>query len=91
MHALDSNTKKAAFPTYLVHHHYDAEKDDELTLEVGDLIMVSDQSDPGWWVGEKVKGGKAGWFPSNVRKASFSPVFCVCVCVCVFKRSVSLF
>ncbi|KAI1320626.1 SH3-domain kinase binding protein 1 [Mortierella claussenii] len=54
-----------ATPTYIVHHQYDAEKDDELTLEVGDIITVSDQSDAGWWVGEKVKDGKAGWFPSN--------------------------
>ncbi|KAF9910120.1 SH3-domain kinase binding protein 1 [Linnemannia zychae] len=50
---------------YLVHHNYDAEKDDELTLAVGDIISVSDNSDPGWWVGEKVKGGQAGWFPAN--------------------------
>ncbi|KAG0213903.1 SH3-domain kinase binding protein 1 [Mortierella sp. GBA30] len=55
----------AATTVYVAHHNYDAEKDDELTLEVGDLINVSDMSDPGWWVGEKVKDGKAGWFPSN--------------------------
>ncbi|KAF9365232.1 Intersectin 1 (SH3 domain protein) [Mortierella sp. NVP85] len=54
-----------ALPTYIAHHRYDAEKDDELTLEVGDIIMVQDQSDPGWWVGIKVKDDKAGWFPSN--------------------------
>lgn len=56
----------AATTVYVAHHPYDAEKDDELTLEVGDLINVSDSSDPGWWVGERVKDGKAGWFPSNV-------------------------
>ncbi|KAF9115053.1 SH3-domain kinase binding protein 1 [Mortierella sp. AM989] len=54
-----------ASQAYIVHHHYDAEKDDELTLEVGDIIKVSDKSDPGWWVGEKAKDGKVGWFPSN--------------------------
>ncbi|KAF9956827.1 SH3-domain kinase binding protein 1 [Mortierella alpina] len=54
-----------ATTVYVAHHPYDAEKDDELTLEVGDLINVSDSSDPGWWVGERVKDGKAGWFPSN--------------------------
>lgn len=52
---------------YIAHHRYDAEKDDELTLEEGDVIQVSDQTDPGWWVGIKVKDDKAGWFPSNVR------------------------
>ncbi|KAF9295079.1 hypothetical protein BGZ88_002824 [Linnemannia elongata] len=50
---------------YIVHHNYDAEKSDELTLQVGDIISVSDNSDPGWWVGEKVKDGQAGWFPAN--------------------------
>lgn len=51
---------------YIVHHNYDAEKGDELTLQVGDIINVSDNSDPGWWVGERVKDGQAGWFPANV-------------------------
>ncbi|KAI8600409.1 hypothetical protein EDD21DRAFT_377295 [Dissophora ornata] len=51
--------------TYIAHHGYDAEKEDELSLEIGDVISVSDMSDPGWWVGERVKDGKAGWFPSN--------------------------
>ncbi|KAF9978659.1 SH3-domain kinase binding protein 1 [Mortierella antarctica] len=55
----------AATTVYVAHHPYDAEKEDELTLEVGDVINVSDSSDPGWWVGERVKDGKAGWFPSN--------------------------
>ncbi|KAG0055974.1 SH3-domain kinase binding protein 1 [Gryganskiella cystojenkinii] len=55
----------AATTKYVVHHRYDAEKDDELTLEVGDIINVQDLSDPGWWVGERVKDGKAGWFPCN--------------------------
>ncbi|KAG0025001.1 SH3-domain kinase binding protein 1 [Podila clonocystis] len=55
----------ATTTTYVAHHQYDAEKEDELSLDVGDVITVSDMSDPGWWVGEKVKDGKAGWFPSN--------------------------
>ncbi|KAF9929840.1 hypothetical protein FBU30_001153 [Linnemannia zychae] len=50
---------------YIAHHNYDAEKSDELTLQVGDIISVSEQSDPGWWVGEIVKNGQAGWFPAN--------------------------
>lgn len=58
----------ATTATYVAHHQYGAEKEDELSLDVGDVITVSDMSDPGWWVGEKVKDGKAGWFPSNVRE-----------------------
>lgn len=60
-----------------MHHNYDAEKSDELTLQVGDIINVSDNSDPGWWVGEKVKDGQAGWFPANV--SSFSSVSIVTI------------
>ncbi|KAG0375271.1 SH3-domain kinase binding protein 1 [Mortierella sp. AD032] len=55
----------AATNLYIVHHTYDAEKGDELSLTVGDIINVSDNSDPGWWVGEKVKDGQGGWFPAN--------------------------
>lgn len=58
----------ATTTTFVAHHQYEAEKEDELSLDVGDVITVSDMSDPGWWVGEKVKDGKAGWFPSNVRR-----------------------
>ncbi|KAF9159618.1 Pyruvate kinase [Actinomortierella ambigua] len=46
-------------------HPYEAEKDDELTLHVGDRLRVSDKSDPGWWIGERLTDGKSGWFPSN--------------------------
>ncbi|KAK3818805.1 MAG: hypothetical protein J3Q66DRAFT_178131 [Benniella sp.] len=63
-----------ALPTYIAHHPYEAEKDDELTLEVGDIVMVQDQSDPGWWVGIKVKDDKVGWFPSNFVDPHEEPV-----------------
>ncbi|KAG0227292.1 SH3-domain kinase binding protein 1 [Actinomortierella wolfii] len=46
-------------------HPYEAEKDDELTLQVGDRLRVSDKTDPGWWIGERLKDGQSGWFPSN--------------------------
>ncbi|KAG0328119.1 SH3-domain kinase binding protein 1 [Dissophora globulifera] len=67
-----------AASTYIAHHHYTAEKEDELSLQVGDIISVSDMSDPGWWVGEKlhdgVKTGEAGWFPSNFVDPHQEPV-----------------
>lgn len=73
----------ATTTTYVAHHQYDAEKEDELSLDVGDVITVSDMSDPGWWVGEKVKDGKAGWFPSNVRRERESVCESVLFCCVV--------
>ncbi|KRX91844.1 SH3 domain-containing kinase-binding protein 1, partial [Trichinella pseudospiralis] len=44
---------------------YEAENDDELTLQVGDIVTVlkKDCEDPGWWYGEL--NGKKGVFPDN--------------------------
>ncbi|KRX14683.1 SH3 domain-containing kinase-binding protein 1, partial [Trichinella nelsoni] len=44
---------------------YEAENDDELTLQVGDIVAVlkKDCEDPGWWYGEL--NGKRGVFPDN--------------------------
>lgn len=42
---------------------YDAVNEDELTLKVGDIVVVTKQEDEGWWEGEF--NGKHGVFPSN--------------------------
>ena len=44
--------------------NYDATKDDELTLKVGQIVQQVDTSpQDGWWEG--VLDGKKGWFPDN--------------------------
>eukprot|EP00039_Didymoeca_costata_P008106 m.108136 g.108136 ORF g.108136 m.108136 type:complete len:392 (-) comp13950_c0_seq1:164-1339(-) len=51
---------------------YQAQKEDELTLKVGDIVNNVDTSqDGGWWEGDLM--GKRGWFPDNfVEKMSSS-------------------
>ncbi|KAG2227617.1 hypothetical protein INT45_002302 [Circinella minor] len=50
--------------TVSVHHSYDAQRDDEIKLEKGEIITVTDSSDPDWWEGKK-DDGSIGFFPSN--------------------------
>ena len=42
---------------------YNAEDEDELTLEVGDIIKNIVDAETGWWEGEL--NGKRGLFPNN--------------------------
>ena len=42
---------------------YNALEEDELTMAVGDIVKIIDQSDEGWWEGEL--NGKCGMFPEN--------------------------
>ncbi|KAI8377387.1 uncharacterized protein BYT42DRAFT_341921 [Radiomyces spectabilis] len=50
--------------TVVAHHPYEAQRDDELAFEKGDVIQVVNKSDPDWWVGKK-DNGDSGFFPSN--------------------------
>jgi len=45
---------------------YNASQEDELTLAVGDIVKIIDQSDDGWWEGEL--NGKHGMFPESLLK-----------------------
>ena len=42
---------------------YDAQKEDELTLKVGDIVDILGTWENGWWNGQL--GNKEGCFPSN--------------------------
>ncbi|KAI8922184.1 hypothetical protein DFJ77DRAFT_14890 [Powellomyces hirtus] len=51
----------------IVKNEYHKAKADELDLEVGDLIVVMEAPEGGWWRGMKNLGGKqplSGWFPA---------------------------
>lgn len=41
---------------------YEAQRDDELTLRVGDIVVIL-REDEGWWEGDL--NGQVGVFPSN--------------------------
>ncbi|KAG2179346.1 hypothetical protein INT44_006191 [Umbelopsis vinacea] len=59
-----SEQQPNAAQRFKAHHTYEAQRDDELTLMKGDIVNVTDLSDPDWWVGETANG-KSGYFPSN--------------------------
>ncbi|KAK9462911.1 uncharacterized protein V1516DRAFT_671456 [Lipomyces oligophaga] len=43
---------------------YEAETDEELSIEPGDIIVVTEEIDPGWWIGDLVgSDGQSGMFP----------------------------
>ncbi|GAN04113.1 CD2-associated protein isoform X3 [Mucor ambiguus] len=48
----------------IAHHPYEATRDDEISFGKDEVIKVTDDSDPDWWVGKK-KDGSLGFFPSN--------------------------
>ena len=51
---------------------YDAVNADELSLRVGDIVIVTMEADDGWWKGNH-PNGSTGVFPSNfVEKCAFS-------------------
>lgn len=55
----DSNRKKVQ-----VIFSYRAKNRKELSLEVGDIVTVTNNADLDWWEGV-LPNGKRGWFPSN--------------------------
>lgn len=42
---------------------YTAEREDELTLVKGSMVIVMEKCSDGWWRGSQ--SGRMGWFPSN--------------------------
>jgi hypothetical protein len=45
---------------------YEAEDDTNITIAVGDVVVVTDKSDAGWWEGHvEGKADKVGFFPSS--------------------------
>ena len=44
-------------------HAFNAQSDDELSLEKGDVVTVMKKIDEGWWIG--VLNGRTGMFPAN--------------------------
>ncbi|KAF3843431.1 hypothetical protein F7725_002280 [Dissostichus mawsoni] len=53
----------AAERIYDLNFAYTAEREDELTLTKGSMVVVMEKCSDGWWRGGQ--GGRVGWFPSN--------------------------
>ncbi|CAD5112613.1 DgyrCDS1826 [Dimorphilus gyrociliatus] len=56
-------SSKRARQRVRVTYEYKAEKEDELSIKVGDIVDVLKQEEEGWWEGEL--NGQKGVFPSN--------------------------
>ncbi|EDV25610.1 uncharacterized protein TRIADDRAFT_55897 [Trichoplax adhaerens] len=50
---------------YRAFYPYAPEKEDELELMVGDIIIVKEKCDDGWFVGSSTRTGLYGTFPGN--------------------------
>ncbi|CEP17997.1 hypothetical protein [Parasitella parasitica] len=50
--------------TAIAHHPYTKARDDEISFKKGEVIEITDSSDPDWWVG-KNEDKSLGFFPSN--------------------------
>lgn len=61
--AADVATKKASYYLAEVIHSFEGEGQGELSLNLGDYVVVRQVSPTGWSEGECK--GKAGWFPST--------------------------
>lgn len=48
----------------IVCYDYEAKKDDELTLRIGEIVRNVVKYDNGWWEGE-LSNQQTGYFPSN--------------------------
>ena len=51
------------FAEYRVLYPYKAQQDGDLTLNEGDIIVVTESHDNGWWRG--CLGEQEGWFPGT--------------------------
>ena len=46
-------------------YDYEAEDEDELNMQAGDVIVELDQYHTDWWSGTNERTGETGTFPSN--------------------------
>ncbi|KAM9734222.1 rho guanine nucleotide exchange factor 26-like [Menidia menidia] len=44
---------------------YTAKQPDELSLQVADVVLVSQFVEDGWYEGERLRDGESGWFPAE--------------------------
>ncbi|XP_030650161.1 rho guanine nucleotide exchange factor 26 isoform X2 [Chanos chanos] len=58
----DKNTDRANMMQVEVTRTYTARQPDELSLQVADVVLVSQTVEDGWYEGERLRDGERGWF-----------------------------
>lgn len=54
---------------YKATYVYETDKEDELSLKVGETVRVSNKENANWWLAERLDNNKEfGLVPSNVKK-----------------------
>lgn len=46
-------------------YSFNAEREDEISIDVGDTVRVLSKPDPTWWRGQNTRTDATGLFPSN--------------------------
>ena len=46
-------------------YEYSAMQEDELSFKEGQVLVVIERDNAGWWRGNHVDDSKSGWFPAN--------------------------
>lgn len=50
---------------YQALYDFQAEDDSELSMSKGDVLRITDTSDPNWWNAQNEKSGKSGIVPQS--------------------------
>jgi hypothetical protein len=51
-------------------NEYKSTSESELSMNIGDVLVVAQQDSTGWWLGDNTVTKGHGWFPSNFIKAN---------------------
>ena len=54
-------------------YDFEALSESELNLKVGDIVDITDRSDPEWWFGTCKRTNQSGYFPKNYVKKYRAP------------------
>ena len=64
MNLLKHSSVPAAKETAVARYAFTAQKEKDLTFNVGDMITIEKKRQNGWWIGT-LSNGKRGYFPNN--------------------------